>query len=665
MRQFDQNIGDNLSGAKFTLILAFVGLLLIANSALSADFVIFEMNDFSTSELRMKAFKLSEDSELDISIVGARVPYSDQMYALGWILDADSREMVWAMDEENTRRYTDLKPLRIFEGSLDLPEGVYEAYYYAGKPMLLSDDIENIDDLDEFKDLIDNFGNIINKIFDQDIEKFVKIRENYTFKLESTSRDFSIVDRSTPVLNNQVMAVVRPRNLTDVHQGFQVLDEINLVIYAFGEYSESDEVFMDGARIVNAETREVVWAMERWNTDWSGGSSKNRCYHEDIFLDKGKYILHYWTDDSHTFDDWAGVPPYDPFFWGITVAALDSDDVDLVKLYDLEANRNVLTQIVRIGNDKHKVRDFKLNNDLEIAIYAIGEGKKGYMYDYGWIESITDAEIVWVMEEEETEHAGGATKNRVYDGIIDLTKGEYQLHYQTDGSHSYRSWNEPSPSDTRNYGISLYCYQENFKPSMIEVGELKAIKNRVYIKGDSITTRIYIDGEHSIEHYFDGVQRDYDEEMAKHDEALRELDKQLKKLKKETFIDIPELPSGSDFLIVMDQLGDGVKVKTQFELKETRQVHIYAIGEGMQGTMYDYGWISDKSTGKIIWNMMFSKTEHAGGSSKNRMIDDIILLEPGSYEVYFTTDNSHSYPDWNSSPPEDETGWGIRLQVIK
>jgi len=237
------------------------------------------------------------------------------------------------------------------------------------------------------------------------------------------------------------------------------------------------------------------------------------------------------------------------------------------------------------------------------------------------------------------------------------------LCYQADGSHSYRNWNEPSPSDTRNYGISLFCYQDNFDPSIIEVGEIETNQTRVYIKGDTITTRIYNDGEHAVEHYFDGVLGDYEEKKAKHEEALRELDKQLKELNLEKFENIPGLQSGSDFLIVMDQLGDGVKVKTQFELKDTRQVHIYAIGEGMQGMMYDYGWIIDKSSGKMVWKMMFSKTEHAGGNSKNRMIDNIILLEPGIYEVYFITDNSHSYPDWNTSPPEDEKGWGIRLQI--
>jgi hypothetical protein len=55
-----------------------------------------------------------------------------------------------------------------------------------------------------------------------------------------------------------------------------------------------------------------------------------------------------------------------------------------------------------------------------------------------------------------TEHAGGAQKNRLYDGVIRLPAGEYVLRYRTDGSHSPDSWNAEPPFDPAMWGVVLY-----------------------------------------------------------------------------------------------------------------------------------------------------------------------------------------------------------------
>ena len=50
------------------------------------------------------------------------------------------------------------------------------------------------------------------------------------------------------------------------------------------------------------------------------------------------------------------------------------------------------------------------------GIYALGEGIGGDMVDYGWIERCEERRRVWEMTYRATEHAGGAKKNRRFDG---------------------------------------------------------------------------------------------------------------------------------------------------------------------------------------------------------------------------------------------------------
>ena len=63
--------------------------------------------------------------------------------------------------------------------------------------------------------------------------------------------------------------------------------------------------------------------------------------------------------------------------------------------------------------------------------------------------------------------------------------------------------------------------------------------------------------------------------------------------------------------------------------------------------------------------MTYRNTEPAGGASKNRLYDDIVILDKGEYEVNYVTDGSHSFNDWNSAKPRDPSGWGITISIDK
>ncbi|NIP42786.1 MAG: hypothetical protein GWO41_14905 [candidate division Zixibacteria bacterium] len=719
MNTFERQHGG--SGIKTAVILFLMAFCFGPVTLQGASYTIFNMQDFSSQELRMQAFTLNDDSELEIDIIGARHKDSDQMYALGWILDSETREVVWSMSEEATRRLEDDRKLRRYNGTMYLDEGDYEAYYFAGNPLQMLTGFRLKGDIEGLGDLLGIMGDALDDEFSKDGTIYYKQMKKFKFQLSSEDRDFIVRGDAPPVLPDQVISLVRPRNLSDERAGFTVTAPTDVKLYAIGEYSENNDVFMDGAKIINARTRQKVWAMERWNTDWSGGAFKNRCFLDEINLQPGDYIVNYWTDESHTFDDWNSIPPYDPFFYGITISAASPRYADRVKPSDIDERKKTIVQITKVTDDVNLARDFKLKRDMRVNVYAIGEGRKGYMYDYGWIKNADNDETVWIMREDQTDHAGGAAKNRVYDGILELKSGNYTLRYKTDGSHSYGSWNAAQPSDSRNYGITLYAYEEDFSPDLVEVGQLKSLGGpretqttyefrfhvppapdpqqiRELVEQQKEITRIYmeqlsdlrremrespndLETVEELKRDIEELKKEYEEDMKEltHEfdreqiefenkeleNQMRLLQKELESLDHKNFIEVQPSSESSDFIVRIGGVGNNANLKTTFKLDQPTRVRIHALGEGVNGRMYDYGWITDKKSGNVIWEMTYMKTQHAGGAVKNRLFDGVIMLDKGTYEVYYVSDDSHSYAEWNDYAPPNPTNWGISLKFEK
>jgi hypothetical protein len=59
------------------------------------------------------------------------------------------------------------------------------------------------------------------------------------------------------------------------------------------------------------------------------------------------------------------------------------------------------------------------------------------------------------MQYEDTEPAGGSTKNRLEDAVVRLKAGDYTVHFKTDGSHAFGDWNTTRPDDPLGWGITV------------------------------------------------------------------------------------------------------------------------------------------------------------------------------------------------------------------
>ena len=126
-------------------------------------------------------------------------------------------------------------------------------------------------------------------------------------------------------------------------------------------------------------------------------------------------------------------------------------------------------------------------------------------------------------------------------------------------------------------------------------------------------------------------------------------------------INVPAPPAEDGVFVSLTRVSDDEIASQGFTLSKPMAVRVYAVGEGTGNQMHDFGWIIDAATRQPVWQMKYGDTKRAGGGVKNRMVNEVITLEPGNYIAYYMTDGSHSWDDWNVSPPRYENTWGITL----
>ena len=569
-------------------------LIFCSFGLIQAQTQVLELHDLGRQQISFAGFSLKTQKTIHIEAVGAgadrwvkKIQNFQQdehnQYAYAWILNAKTREMVWRMTVDNTEedRWSEWK--RRFKGDVTLKKGDYELYYSAVEP-----------DYFNFEGGFLSFDKIIKKIF-RDEDWWEENSEDWMIQItgideiygEEDVRKFQRIEKESAIID-----ITNCKNNVYEKRGFSLTKPANIEIYMLGE--GDDGKMYDYGWIIDAKTRKKVWVMKEEKAEYAGGAVKNKISKESLRLDAGDYLVYYKTDDSHSTDKWNANPPYDPFNWGVLIRIVDKDfDPSIISKYS-EKEDEAIVSITKVGDYAYKEKSFEVTKHTAIRIYAIGEGRSGDMFDYGWISNANTGEIVWKMRYRDTQHAGGASKNRMYQGTIELEPGQYIVHYQTDDSHSYEDWNQRAPQDPEMYGISIY-------PA---------------------------NGEESVKY-------------------------------------IPrKVLKSNDILAELTRIGDDEQVRKQIHLDRRTRIRILCIGEGDWDEMYDYGWIENVQTGKRVWTMRYDQTDHAGGAKKNRKVDTIITLDPGTYSVNYRSDDSHSYYDWNERAPRDEEKWGIIIYRI-
>jgi len=572
-----------------------IALIVLSYSFLMAQDNVLEMDNLKYGQVHTAGFHLKSPATIHIEATGAgedeelsRVKEnfldSHNLFAYAWILKSDTREMVWRMTIDNTEKAGGWSSFnRRFEGEVDLRAGDYEVYFSA---------IESF-----FYGKNGGFFSIeklLKKLF-EDEKELEDYARAWKVVISGVNETYSSYDVKKILRKRKQEAIVNLTDLEDYNRkqaGISVTEPVEINIYAIGE-GHKGKMF-DYGWIINAETRELVWEMKEEDTDYAGGAVKNRVFKNNLELDAGDYLVYYRTDDSHSNEDWNSNPPYDPFYYGLTVWPADKRyDRSIIKKYS-ESKIEPVVSITHVGDYAYEKEGLKVTEPVKIRIIAMGEGRSGDMFDYGWITEAESGRTVWKMRYSESHHAGGASKNRLFDGVIKLDKGLYIVHYQSDDSHSYEDWNEHPPQDQEKWGISIF-----------------PVKNKSAIQRIS-----------------------------------------------------PDKIYGKEIIAELIRVGDDEHLRKSFTLQERTRVRIYAIGEGDRDDMYDYGWIEDRESGETVWEMTYRKSDHAGGASKNRLVDHITTLNPGRYRLHYRTDGSHSFDDWNLTPPQNRDRWGITIYLL-
>jgi hypothetical protein len=148
---------------------------------------------------------------------------------------------------------------------------------------------------------------------------------------------------------------------------FQLTGEQRVRIFAVGE-RDNDGGLCDYGYIEKADTKETVWKMKLPSTKHAGGADKNRYVDINTTLPAGKYILHYVTDDSHSYDDWNSDAPYFDF-WGIMVLSVKGDKKDRLKT-KLEKDNNLeeVNEPDEIDEPVIRILDYKESTGVNIPV---------------------------------------------------------------------------------------------------------------------------------------------------------------------------------------------------------------------------------------------------------------------------------------------------------
>ncbi len=550
------------------------------------------MTEFFPEEIKLSGFTLSEEQSLTIEAktITPRRNYRDRYLTYAWILDSETRLPVWKLsdaEQQDRDRHTAL-----YKDELELKAGSYEVYY-STYPFYYSWD-------DDYWESDGIFSAIIHGLFhgDRDSDRhryYDDLYDELYFKIDGKGSKLTAEEIEKKHQELKELSFVSFTQMKDEEfqeQIFRISEPVEIEVYALGEARRDGDY--DFGSIINLKTRERVWQLTYRDSDHAGGTGKNRTDRRNLTLEPGIYKALYVSDDSHGYRGWNAAPPFDPSFWGLSIRTTSAKDKERITLLDSDQDvkKVPVIEFTKMRDEEYKTRGFTLKKALDLHIYALGEGRDDEMFDYGWIIDAKTRQKVWEMKYRDTELAGGASKNRLFDGIVRLEPGNYLAYYITDDSHAYHGWNASAPYDQKSWGMSVYVLDDNYRD------------------GDVVA---------------------YDEE------------------------------EDPNVLARLVRIRDHARKKSKFTLEKDGYVHIYAIGEGMDGDMYDYAWIRETNTGKIVWEMTYRQTERAGGAKKNRLFDDRIYLEKGDYTVYYETDDSHSFNDWNDRPPRDPFNWGVTI----
>ncbi|MDJ0835711.1 MAG: hypothetical protein QNK37_04295 [Acidobacteriota bacterium] len=400
-----------------------------------------ELNKIASAGFRLSRDTLVTLKGIGLVMSGRSLGGEGIHYYYAWILDSKTRKPVWG-----GYRYQIQRPrggVMNVERTLELAAGDYEIYYAS------IEDTYEIFDRPKKKERLQN------------PDRFFK-RIKPGLKLSVSGPE----DALTPVRAEELRkaftrdAVLLLKQMKTGQTGeifFRVKAKTRFMVYALGEGIRRDGSIHDYPWIADASNERRLWSMRSRQSEDGGGHGKNIAMRGEISIPAGVYRLRYVTDTSHAFDKWNSLPPSDPHHWGVALWPAEPGGRDRVEVLQSFETAKPVAALVGVANDKKLYVGMEVKQAVNLRLLCMGEGTNPHeMSDFGWILNQDSGAVVWSMRSERSYHAGGVVKNRMVERLLRFPPGRYMLHYQTDGSHAFGSWNASPPHDPDLYGISLW-----------------------------------------------------------------------------------------------------------------------------------------------------------------------------------------------------------------
>ncbi len=248
-------------------------------------------------------------------------------------------------------------------------------------------------------------------------------------------------------------------------------------IEAVSAGSKDDGFLFSYPWLLDLDTRRVVWRMEI--DDAEKARRDNLGVRTKFTLPAGNYGL-YFTAHGGPYplkkkikflklfelgqvDVRGGVMvPWDrygdPDDWFVSVrAAMDDFPLTAFRSPARPGDDAEILAFERVPSNSFLRAELELRQDARLRILAVGEywAREQAFADGAWIETLDGCGRLWEMTLTNTEPAGGAKKNRIFDNEVTLKAGRYLVCYATDDTHAYGRWNMHPPFDPESWGIRL------------------------------------------------------------------------------------------------------------------------------------------------------------------------------------------------------------------
>lgn len=399
--------------------------------------------DLAPARLQHATFRVDEGATLALDVTGSfeQTETPSLLAAYAWILDRDTRTVVWEMTPENARH--DKGTLAHRADTLTLPAGLYDVFFTTYGPT--PDSRRN-----------DSFLNLQHH-WTQDRDAWHLVLRPADAATAGRAVALPGADWTQAPYDGQPFWSTAPVAYDDRTTTFlfQATAPTTVHLYAVGQFC--DRGGCDYGWIEDAVTREPVWTMTWDNTEPAGGWAANRQFRGELTLPPGLYQAAYRTNRGHDFRDWEANPPRDPAAWGLT---LSTDTPGALSPFDPWTARRPLIRLTEVPNNEHRSVQFVVEAPLRVIVYALGEiTSGGQRYDYGWIENNVTGDVVWEMTFEQSQPEEANPNNNRYElAFLDLPPATYTLYFNTDNSHAFGDWRNGAPAHPERWGVTLFSF---------------------------------------------------------------------------------------------------------------------------------------------------------------------------------------------------------------